>query len=61
MSLRLPLENKTVVLTASHLKSGGLSAGLARLGARVLEFPTIEIREISDPGPLDSSLNMIDD
>jgi len=60
MSLRLTLENKIVVLTTSELKSGRLSAGLARLGARVLEFPTIEIREISDPGPVDSSLDIVD-
>ena len=61
MSLHLPLENKIVVLTASELKSGRLAAGLARLGARVVEFPTLEIQEISDPGAIDAALDVLDE
>jgi uroporphyrinogen III methyltransferase/synthase len=57
---RLPLENKIVVLTASELKSTRLSEGLARLGARVIPFPTIEIREISDTDPIDASLDALE-
>jgi uroporphyrinogen III methyltransferase / synthase len=60
MTFHLPLENKIVVLTASELKSTLLSAGLARLGARVIAFPTIEIREIRDTDPIDASLEALE-
>jgi uroporphyrinogen III methyltransferase/synthase len=60
MTPHLPLENKIVVLTASELKSTRLSVGLARLGARVIPFPTIEIREISDTDPIDTSLDALE-
>lgn len=59
MTPHLPLENKIVVLTASELKSTRLSAGLVQLGARVIPFPTIEIREISDTDPIDASLDAL--
>jgi uroporphyrinogen III methyltransferase / synthase len=60
MTPHLPLENKIVVVTASELKSTRLSAGLARLGARVIPFPTIKIQEISDTNPLDASLDVLE-
>jgi uroporphyrinogen III methyltransferase/synthase len=46
---KLPLFGQRVVVTRAHRQSGGLSRKLARLGADVLEIPTIRIAPLSLP------------
>jgi uroporphyrinogen III methyltransferase/synthase len=45
-----------VVVTRARDQAGILCAKLAALGAEVIEFPTIEIREAEDYGPLDGAI-----
>lgn len=56
----LPLHNKSVLLACSAHKSSTLIPGLERLGARVIPFPTIEIRAVADTGPLDAALSHLE-
>jgi uroporphyrinogen III methyltransferase/synthase len=53
---RLPLFGKKVVVTRSRNQQSRLTALLSRAGADVIEFPTIEIREIEDLSPLDRAI-----
>jgi uroporphyrinogen III methyltransferase/synthase len=55
-----PLENKTALLACSAKKMSPLAEGLQALGATVLPFPIIEIRDIDDKRPLDAALASID-
>ncbi|MGH7198800.1 MAG: uroporphyrinogen-III C-methyltransferase [Candidatus Omnitrophota bacterium] len=53
---KLPLFGKTVVVTRTRPKAGALAEKLAELGARVLEFPTIEIGGLSDYSEMDAAI-----
>ena len=57
--MTLPLAGKRVVVTRAQGQAGGLSEKLARVGAKVIEFPTIEIRPAADYGPLDKAIAQI--
>ncbi len=52
----LPLFGRTVLVTRARQQAAPLSEALRRLGANVIEFPTIEIRPPDDWGPLDQAL-----
>lgn len=47
-----PLSGRTVVVTRPEHRSEDLSRRLRGLGARVLEYPTIRLRDPEDPEPL---------
>jgi uroporphyrinogen III methyltransferase/synthase len=47
-------------VTRARAQAGELSGQLERLGAEVLEFPTIEIRPPEDFGPLDEAVRELD-
>lgn len=51
-----PLFGKRVVVTRSRLQTGVLSTRLSELGAKVLEFPTIEQTDPDDLAPLDDAI-----
>lgn len=53
------LAGKRVVITRARGQGGDLAAALEKLGAEVIEFPTIEIQPASDYGPLDEALGRI--
>ncbi len=53
------LAGKRVVITRAHGQAGELAASLERLGAEVIEFPTIEIQPAADYRPLDEALQRI--
>jgi uroporphyrinogen III methyltransferase / synthase len=55
-----PLFGRRVVVTRARAQAGELSAKLERLGAEVLEFPSIEIRPPRDFGPLDEAIRELD-
>jgi uroporphyrinogen III methyltransferase / synthase len=57
---RRPLFGRRVVVTRARAQTGELSVELERLGAEVLEFPTIEIRPPEDFGPLDEAIRDLD-
>ncbi len=57
---RRPLFGRRVVVTRARAQAGELSGELERLGAEVLEFPTIEIRPPEDWGPLDAAIRDLD-
>ncbi len=57
---RRPLFGRRVVVTRARVQAGELSEKLARLGAEVLEFPTIEIQPPEDFGPLDEAIRELD-
>ncbi len=57
---RRPLFGRRVVVTRARAQAGELSARLERLGAEVLEFPTIEIRPPEDWRPLDEAIRDLD-
>jgi uroporphyrinogen III methyltransferase/synthase len=57
---RRPLFGRRVVVTRARAQAGELSGQLERLGAEVLEFPTIEIRPPEDFGPLDGAIRELD-
>ncbi|MGE5570362.1 MAG: uroporphyrinogen-III synthase [Rhodospirillales bacterium] len=48
-----------IVVTRAREQAGELSAKLARLGAEVIEFPTIEIRPAEDYRPLEDAIRRI--
>lgn len=56
-----PLFGKRIVITRSRNQCFQLSLGLKSLGAEVIEFPTIEIRPVSDFAPLDGVLKELED
>lgn len=53
---KLPLFGKTVVVTRTRAKAGALGDKLAELGARVLEFPTIEVGKLSNYSAMDAAM-----
>ena len=57
---RRPLFGRRVVVTRARAQAGELSAELEKLGAEVLEFPTIEVRPSDDFGPLDEAIRDLD-
>jgi uroporphyrinogen III methyltransferase/synthase len=57
---RRPLFGRRVVVTRARAQAGELSAELERLGAEILEFPTIEVRPPEDLGPLDAAVSDLD-
>jgi uroporphyrinogen III methyltransferase/synthase len=57
---RRPLFGRRVVVTRARAQAGELSAELERLGAEVIEFPTIEVRPPADFGPLDAAIRALD-
>jgi len=57
---RRPLFGRRVVVTRARAQAGELSAELEKLGAEVLEFPTIEVRPPDDFGPLDEAIRDLD-
>jgi uroporphyrinogen III methyltransferase/synthase len=56
---RLPLAGLRVLVTRARQQASALSARLAELGAAPLEYPTIEIRPVDDPAPLDRAIGEI--
>jgi uroporphyrinogen III methyltransferase / synthase len=48
------------VVTRARAQAGELSVELEKLGAEVLEFPTIEVRPPDDLGPLDAAIQDLD-
>ena len=57
---RRPLFGRRVVVTRARAQAGELSVELEKLGAEVLEFPTIEVRPPDDLGPLDAAIRDLD-
>jgi uroporphyrinogen III methyltransferase / synthase len=57
---RRPLFGRRVVVTRARAQAGELSVELEKLGAEVLEFPTIEVRPPKDLGPLDAAIRDLD-
>jgi uroporphyrinogen III methyltransferase/synthase len=57
---KLPLFGQRVVVTRAHRQSGGLSRKLARLGADVLEIPTIRLVPLSLPESQQAKLATLD-
>ena len=57
---RRPLFGRRVVVTRARAQAGELSAELEKLGAEILEFPTIEVRPPEDLGPLDAAIRDLD-
>jgi len=55
-----PLMRRTALLACSELKAESLASGLADLGADILHFPVVEIREIADKRALDTALDQLD-
>lgn len=53
---RLPLAGRRVLVTRARQQASALSARLIELGGVPLEYPTIEIRPVEDPGPFDAAL-----
>jgi uroporphyrinogen III methyltransferase / synthase len=55
----LPLAGKRIVVTRAQEQAAELAAKLLRLGAEVVEFPTIEILPALDYRPLDDAIKSI--
>jgi len=56
----LPLAGKKIVVTRGRSQAAELSGKLSRLGAEVIELPTIEIRPAGDYGLLDRAIACLD-
>lgn len=56
----LPLFGKKIVVTRTREQASKLTKKLARLGADVLEFPTIRIRPAADTRAIDSAIASLD-
>ena len=57
---RRPLFGRRVVVTRARAQAGELSRKLEALGAKILEFPTIEILPPEDFEPLDEAIRNLD-
>ena len=55
-----PLLGRRVVVTRAREQASGLAQRLTRLGAEVIQFPTIEICEADDYAPLDAAIAGLD-
>jgi len=53
---RLPLFGQRIIVTRDRLQSSDLAEPLESLGAEALLLPAIEIRDASDPGPLNDAI-----
>lgn len=58
---KLPLFGKRVLVTRAREQASRLSLGLRRLGATVIEIPTIAIQPPEDPQPLATAIEILDD
>ena len=58
---RLPLFGQRIVVTRPREEAGPAAAALEMLGADVLVAPTIEIRPLADPAPLDAAIDRLAD
>ena len=58
---RLPLFGQRVVVTRPIEQAPQSASILEAMGAEVLLAPTVEIRRISDPGPLDAAIGRLDE
>ena len=56
----LPLFGKSIVVTRTRAQASKLSKRLATLGARVIELPALEIRELDDTTALRAAIARID-
>lgn len=56
-----PLFGKRIVVTRTREQASKLTGKLVAMGARVIEFPTIEIKKEKDMSGLHKSFGMIDD
>lgn len=57
---KLPLFGRKIVVTRARSQAGTLSTMLRRLGAEVVELPTIEIRLAGDYAPLDRAIHELE-
>ncbi len=57
---KLPMTGQTVVVTRPREQAAALSVPLRRLGANVVEIPTIEIRPAQDFGNLDHAIEELE-
>ena len=57
----LPLFGQRILVTRPIDEAGRAAAVLERLGAEVLLAPTVQIRPIPDPGPLDQAIDRLGD
>lgn len=55
-----PLLGKGIVVTRAREQASGLAAQLTELGADVVQFPTIDIRELADYAPVDAAIAALD-
>lgn len=57
----LPLFGRRIIVTrpADGVEGEASSSRLERLGAEVIAAPTVEIRPITDPGPLDAAIDRL--
>jgi len=55
-SIGLPLAGKRIVITRAQDQASGFHDGLARLGAVVIDLPTIEIKDPDSWRPIDSAI-----
>ncbi len=55
-----PLFGKKIVVTRTRNQASKLTGMLVSLGARVIEFPTIEIKKLNNLSPLKKSLSLIE-
>ena len=53
---RLPLFGQRIVVTRPAYELGRASSVLESMGAEVILAPTVEVRPITDPGPLDQAI-----
>jgi uroporphyrinogen III methyltransferase/synthase len=58
---RLPLFGQRIVITRPAGEASRSAAALEALGAEVLSAPTVEVRPISDSGPLDAAIGRLDE
>lgn len=57
---RLPLFGTRIVVTRDRSQAGELASRLHRLGAEVIELPTIEIRPPLNPAPLERAIAQLE-
>ena len=54
-----PLTGTRILVGRAHHQAGGLSSGLRRLGASIIEIPFIDIRKPQSYAPLDNALRTL--
>lgn len=54
-----PLFGQTIIVTRSRQQSSALSAKLVDAGANVIEAPTIAVKPIDDPSPVDEAVTAL--